>query len=323
MRLKRLLLCGLFLAPLFLSGCVLDTMMTDFVNAGPKAVIDATPDDGVAPLTVTFDAHYSRDADGSIVEYRWEFGDPANREVEKASECAHTYVSPGTYIATLTVVDNEGMTDSQQIAIVVDNAPPVGDFTISNANPLPGVEVIFNAGGSYDPDGEIVSYHWDFGDGITSGGVTAQHTYTNGGHYVVRLTLTDDQGQSAVVTHPVQVTPGQSKCADDSTCGGGAPKPIAVVNTFPAIACKGRVEATVGQTIKFDGLYSKVEEPSQIVSYTWDLGDGTILSGGEVTHAYMSAGSYYAEFTVVSSDGLSDSCRIRVEISTSGGSTCP
>ena len=298
-------------------------MMTDFVNTAPKAVIDATPDDGVAPLTVTFDAHYSRDSDGSIVEYRWEFGDPGDRAVGKTSECTHTYVSPGTYIATLTVIDDKGLADSQQIAIIVDNAAPIGDFTISDSNPLPGSEVRFNAAGSYDPDGQIVSYHWDFGDGITSGGVTTQHTFANGGHHIVKLTLTDDLGNTCVITHPVQVTPGQSKCADDTTCGGGSPQPIAIVNTFPAIACKGYVEATVGQTIKFDGLYSKVEEPSRIVSYTWDLGDGTILSGGAVTYAYKAAGNYYAELTVVSTDGNSDSHRVRVDISSSGGSTCP
>lgn len=297
---KRCLLCALLIAPLFLSGCVLDTIMGDFVNSGPKAVIDAKPDEGVAPLTVDFDAHYSRDSDGSIAEYHWEFGDPEDRAAGLTSQCSHTYQRSGTYIATLTVIDNEGITDSQQIAILVGNPPPVADFMVSNTSPLPGKEVLFNAAGSYDSDGQIADYHWDFGDGATGGGVTSQHTYTNGGYYVITLTLTDDEGSTASTRHGINVLPGQSKCADETTCGGGDPKPYAVIEAWPnPFSCSG---GKVGQEIEFDASASRAGV-GQIVSYAWDFGDGTKLSGKTAKHTFTKAGSFRITLTVVDSAG--------------------
>ena len=322
MRLRRFLLCGLLLIPLFLSGCVLDTMMDDFVNAGPKAVIDATPVEGEAPLTVTFDAHYSRDPDGSIVSYRWEFGDPTDRDTCHESACTHTYQNAGTYIATLTTIDDEGLTDSQQIAVIVGNPAPVADFLISNTSPYPGDEVYFNAAGSHDLDGEIVSYQWDFGDGATSGGVTTAHTYTEGGYYVVTLTLTDDLGATAMTMSGLNVLPGQSKCADDTTCGGGAPTPIAIISTSPNLTSCGGSSIEINQPIMFDGRFSKVES-GQIVSYAWDFGDGTHVSGPQYTHTYTTLGTHHVTLTVVSSDGISNTASAYVRVELAGGSTCP
>ena len=132
---KRLLACLLIAAPLLLTGCLFDTIVSDFVNSTPRAVIDAAPADGAAPLTVTFDAHYSHVGDGAIAEYHWDFGDPEDRTLQRDSTCTHTYGRAGTYLATLTVVDDEGATDSQRIAIVVANPPPVVELFVSNDSP--------------------------------------------------------------------------------------------------------------------------------------------------------------------------------------------
>ncbi|MBU0595467.1 PKD domain-containing protein, partial [Candidatus Bipolaricaulota bacterium] len=69
---KRNLVILLCLCPLFLSGCILDTILNDVVNMAPKAVISAAPNEGSAPLTVNFDAKFSHDDDGSIAEYHWD-----------------------------------------------------------------------------------------------------------------------------------------------------------------------------------------------------------------------------------------------------------
>jgi len=56
---------------------------------------------------------------------------------------------------------------------------------------------VFDASGSYDIDGEIASYVWDFGDNTTSEGILTEHTYSAPGLYTVTLTVTDDDGAIA------------------------------------------------------------------------------------------------------------------------------
>lgn len=64
----------------------------------------------------------------------------------------------------------------------------------------------FDASGSSDSDGSVVSYAWDFGDGSTGSGVSPSHSYTRTDSYNVKLTVTDDQGATDSVTHSVSVT---------------------------------------------------------------------------------------------------------------------
>ncbi len=68
--------------------------------------------------------------------------------------------------------------------------PPVARFTAS----CDGLSCQFDASASYDPDGSIVSYAWDFGDGSTGSSVKTDHTYAEAGTYAVSLTVTDDDG---------------------------------------------------------------------------------------------------------------------------------
>jgi hypothetical protein len=55
-------------------------------------------------------------------------------------------------------------------------------------------EITFSADQSYDPDGEIISFYWDFGDGSNTTGETAVHSYSEQGIYQVTLTITDNGG---------------------------------------------------------------------------------------------------------------------------------
>ena len=68
-----------------------------------------------------------------------------------------------------------------------------------------GREVEFSSSGSYDPDGEIVSYQWDFGDGDTSTDMNPVHVYENPGVYTVSLTVTDDEGAAGSDSCSLQV----------------------------------------------------------------------------------------------------------------------
>ena len=88
------------------------------------------------------------------------------------------------------------------------NARPVAVFVpdpTSGASPL---TVDFDASASYDPDGTVVDYSWDFGDGATGTGMTTSHTFatTTDKTYTVRLTVTDDGGKSATTSVGISVT---------------------------------------------------------------------------------------------------------------------
>ena len=224
---KRILLLLVLLTPVFLSGCVLNEIMSDVVNKAPRAVIGADPREGAAPLSVRFDGRFSHDDDGEIVEYRWDFGDPASTGTEVGDVCEHTFTHPGTYLVKLTIIDDHGSIDSQQIAVVVTNAAPVAEASVNNDSPLPGVKVIFNASASYDAQDDIASYEWDFGDGNAATGVVAEHTYKQGGYYVATLVVTDSSGAAGRTHLGINVQPGQSDC-DGDTCGG-EDKPYAII----------------------------------------------------------------------------------------------
>ncbi|WP_110206234.1 PKD domain-containing protein [Nocardioides daejeonensis] len=81
------------------------------------------------------------------------------------------------------------------------NQPPQAAFTSSCVH----LACTFDSAGTEDPDGEVVSRAWDFGDGGSGSGTTVGHTFAAAGQYPVTLTVTDDDGAVAQVTHQVQV----------------------------------------------------------------------------------------------------------------------
>jgi hypothetical protein len=88
----------------------------------------------------------------------------------------------------------------------VDSAvAPVAAFTAMPNPANVSVAVAFNASGSYDPDGTIVSYSWDFGDLATGSGVTTSHRFTSPGTYNVTLTVTDNGSYAATAYRHVVV----------------------------------------------------------------------------------------------------------------------
>jgi len=161
---------------------------------------------------VTFDASSSEPEGGTIVEYRWESGDGNITSTTNAT-ITHHYTAHGTYNATLTVLDSEGLTDTTWKTVNV-RAPPVADFTQTPLEPATAETVIFDASTSKPYGGIIILYRWSFGDGnITeTAGTIIAHVYWTHASYNVTLTVFDDEDMNDtawqlvdVLTHDVAV----------------------------------------------------------------------------------------------------------------------
>lgn len=141
----------------------------------PTAVLTTDRTSGAAPLTVSFSAAGSSDADGSIVAYKWTFSDGGTLSGATAQR---TYSTPGTYTATLTVTDNAGLSASKSVTITA-GAPgsvttvSVADISMSLRNTWLGTEALAvvsvrDSNGNLVP-GATVSGTWS---GVVSGGVS-------------------------------------------------------------------------------------------------------------------------------------------------------
>lgn len=165
----------------------------------PTAVISSSAAAGEAPLSVTFDGSQSTGNNTTIVSYDWDFGDGTKGTGATAS---HVYTVAGTYNTGLRVTDSLGLTDAESTPVIVTPATVINQVPVAafSANPPQGpspLTVAFDASASQDPDGTIVLYSWNFGDGSTGSGKTVQHTYVNEASYTATLLVTDDKGATS------------------------------------------------------------------------------------------------------------------------------
>ncbi|MDQ7062964.1 MAG: PKD domain-containing protein [candidate division KSB1 bacterium] len=178
------------------SDTVLVTV-SEFVNQPPVA--DAGGDqtvadsDGSGSEPVTLDGSNSSDPDGSIVSYEWsEAG-----TVLGTSAVLTVDLAVGSHSITLTVTDDLGATSSDGVLVTVNaNQAPTADAGGDQSAAI-NTTLTFDGSGSSDPDGQIVQYNWDFGDGATATGQTVNHAYRAAGTYTVTLTVTDNGGLMA------------------------------------------------------------------------------------------------------------------------------
>lgn len=198
---RKFLTALLFLVVLLPAGCLGPT------TGGPRAVIATSPSpaQGAYPLTVAFDGSSSQ---GDISEYLWAFGDGTTASGPSPS---HTYRERGTYTVYLTVIARNGATDQAATTVYVHSQPPVARFTVSPSTAKVNNHLTFDAGTSYDPDGTIAEYGWDFGDGswLTTTDPVTTHAYRDIGQYLVTLVVKDHEGDTSVPEpRPVVVVSG-------------------------------------------------------------------------------------------------------------------
>jgi PKD repeat protein len=169
----------------------------------PTAAFAADTANPTATQPLGFDGSGSSDPDGTIAAYEWDFGDGGEGS---GAHPTHSYAHSGDYTVTLIVVDNDGQSDEVSHTIHVSDAAPQAGFSIAPLTAIATQAVAFDGSASGDPDGSIVSYAWDFGDGTTGAGQVQSHSYARAGGYKVTLVVQDNEGKTASATETVDVS---------------------------------------------------------------------------------------------------------------------
>ena len=228
----------------------------------------------VSKQSVSFTSSAS-DPDGTVASYLWDFGDGGTSTLANPG---HTYASVGTFQVSLTVTDdNGGQTTVTNPVTTLANQVPIADFSFA----VDKQDVTFDGSASSDPDGTVVSYLWDFGDGGTSTLATPSHHFATIGDQSVTLTVTDDNGATGSVTKTVTTVANASPSA-----------------SFTATVTKLAVDFDASASADSDGT---------VASYAWDFGDGNSGTGKTPSHTYAAAGDYQVVLTVTDNQGATGS----------------
>ncbi len=269
--------------------CNNDTAILNvLINTRPFVEIGADRIGSVGNVLVFDPTDY--DTDGEIVRYLWDLGDGTQKEGRKS---IHSYTEPGEYVVTLTVEDNSGTQNSSasdQMTVIINDPPvPVAhsnfEFEISDSQILHRAAISesirFDGSESYDRDGKIIAYSWNFGDDGKGRGAKISHAYTRAGTYTVTLTVQDDS---------------RTDSSDKSVTL------TVIVNDPSAPAAGADRRGAVDETLHFDGSESSDADGS-IIGYSWDFGDNTRAQGVSVSHAYQQPGTYNVILTVQDDSG--------------------
>ncbi|MCK5559535.1 MAG: PKD domain-containing protein, partial [Thermoplasmata archaeon] len=259
---------------------------------------------GIINQILNFNGSGSYDNYEDSLIFKWDFGDGTSTGWQKDCNSSHSYQVIGNYTVKLTVSDHS-LTDSDTCVIHIINQAPVANAG-SNQNAIINQIVYFDGSMSYDPEGDILTFYWDFGDGNSTGwqsNCNTSHKYNTSGNYSVSLNVSD--GVLANLDICIVLVSGTG------------------VNNTPPIANAGSDQnVTVNQTVYFDGSGS-YDLDGDPLTYKWNFGDGTSTgwqSNCNSSHAYNVPGNYTA--TIYVDDGKmtdSDTCIISI----SNGSSNP
>ena len=260
-------------------------------NVRPTVQAAADPQTGTAPLAVQFTSSGS-DPEGQALTYAWDFGDGGKALGQNAS---HTYLTPGTYMAKVTVTDPGGGTGTAAVEVIVADPPGNRPPTVrAAADPQTGnapLDVRFSAEGS-DPDGDTLLYEWDFGDGGKAFGAQNTHRYTTPGTYDAKVTVTDPDGATGTATVQVVVSG----------------------NRAPSVTLTATPQAGVAP-LKVAFVADGSDPEGGALTYRYDFGDGSKPATGRLqSHTYKKAGTYTAKVTVTDPEGATSTATVQVVV---------
>jgi len=268
-------------------------------NNSPTAVIANGPYSALEGVNISMSSSGSNDSDGAISSYAWSFGDGSN---STSANPTHSFAASGNYTVSLTVTDNDGATHSASTTATISspaNQSPNAMIANGPFSANAGQSISMSSNGSNDPDGNIVSYAWNFGDGTSSNATNPNHTYASAGNFNITLTVIDNEGASSSTNTSAFISE--------------------VENMAPqAVIANGPFSALEGTNISMSS-YGSIDSDGSISSYVWNFGDGSTSSSANPAHSYSSAGSYTVTLTVTDNGGASSSANSTATVSNDNG----
>jgi len=280
-------------------------------NIPPVAIMYATSETDIfTEEMVSFDATESYDPDGYVTLYLWDFnGDGVYSDSFTGPREApsHKFNNPGTFEVKVKVRDNAtGSTVSAGVTVNVTleiNDPPVAVAEATTpTHILEDEEVSFDGTASYDVDGTVVDWQWDFdgdgtyGDAFTGDMETPTAFYPDPGVYFVDLKVTDDEGGVGTLDETIEIT------VDD----------VPNVLPFAEAVATTPVDIDACGTVSFDASAS-YDTDGTVDEYFWDFnGDGTFGdlydSGTDILPVkdFDVPGAYDVQLKVVDNEGGED-----------------
>jgi PKD repeat protein len=220
----------------------------------------------------------------TITNNHWEFGDGTTFDTS-APTVSHTWTKVANVTLNLTVTANGHTATVRRMLNITPNLPPTASFASPVAVGTMQVPVLFDASASYDPDGSVSMYNWDFKDGmvISTASPIITHNFAFMDNFVVTLNVTDNFGLK----------------------GSNVLKNVGIQTDLCAKIIMPD-SAAVNEVISLSGARSFSFNTSRtIANYTWDFGDGSAAGYGvAVTHSWATVGKYTVSLKVRDSGGF-------------------
>ena len=265
------------------SGCVDSSNAYPMVVNGPTAKFTTPTVLSCGALNAVFTDQSTVTAGSSIVSWGWDFGDGTTSPLQNPGP--HPYNFQGIFPVKLTVIDNNGCSDSLTIPNYITVSIPVAKFSTTDSNYCPSSNIKFNnlSTGGFNP-----VYTWDFKDGTTYTGANPPlHNFPVVGKYPVSLTIKD---------------------ANNCTSTYSAPSPINIDVPVAAFTLSAAYSACppLNELFTFTGSYA--------ATYTWNFDNGGSSIIQNPSSIYTQPGDYDPKLTIKSPGGCIASATQHIHI---------